>query len=185
MPIELVWKIFCDELSRTIKEKGLQVHSFVLMANHFHLIATTPEANISQCMHQFMFRTSKLLTRNGNRINETFAGRHKKCILDNNFYFMNAYKYNYRNPIKAGICSRVEDYKFSTLRGLINESEKRIPICKDLFFLDNPKGVLKWLNLAPTPEKVEAFRMGLKHQYFKSAKKRDGVTAVISEIELL
>lgn len=185
LPIELVWEIFCDELSRTIKEKNLVVHSFVLMANHFHLVASTPEANISQCMHQFMSRTSRLLTRNGNRINETFAGRHHKCILNNNFYFLNAYKYNYGNPVKAEICKKVEDYKFSTLRGLIDCSEKKVPICGDSFYLENPTGVLNWLNTEPSPLKLEAFRNGLRHQYFKSALTPNGKAPLISETELL
>src|SRR4051812_2952893 len=67
-----VWEVFCEELSRTISDHMLQVHSFVLMSNHFHLIASTPKANISQCMHQFRQRTSRKLTKEGNRLNETW-----------------------------------------------------------------------------------------------------------------
>ena len=75
---ERVWEIFCEELTRTSNHHELLIHSFVLMSNHFHLIASTPKANISQCMQQFMQRSSRRLTKEGNRINETFAGRHFK-----------------------------------------------------------------------------------------------------------
>lgn len=53
VPMDKVWKIFCEELTRSHDVHNLQIHSFVLMSNHFHLIASTPEANISQAMHQF------------------------------------------------------------------------------------------------------------------------------------
>lgn len=95
LPMDKVWAIFCEELTRTHNDHDLVVHCFVLMSNHYHLIASTPKANISQCMHQFMTRSSRRLTRSGNRINETFAGRHYKTILHEPSYYLNAYKYNY------------------------------------------------------------------------------------------
>lgn len=181
----LVWEIFCEELSRTIDNKNLVVHSFVLMSNHFHLLASTPEANVSECMHQFMKRTSHRLTLAGNRINETFAGRHHKCIINNYHYFLNTYKYIYRNPVKAGICKKVEDYPFSTLRSLINPNEKRIEICTDTLFNDNPEKTLSWLNTAPHPEKIEAVKKALKHQFFKPGKNRNNGKPMLSDTEVL
>lgn len=89
IPMPRVWEIFCTELSNTAEKHHLQVHSFVLMSNHYHMIATTPQANISQCMQYFMQRSSRALTNEGNRINETFAGRHYKCILQLPNYYLN------------------------------------------------------------------------------------------------
>ncbi len=176
-----VWKIFCEELDRTINDHNLVVHSFVLMSNHFHLIASTPDANISQCMHQFMFRTSYRLTRAGNRINETYAGRHYKCILQKPFYYEAAYKYNYRNPVTAGICSRVEDYPFSSLQFLINPALRKFKICDDDFFKSDPSGIISWLNTPSSTELIEAFRYGLKNSYFKSKKSKNERVTLISE----
>lgn len=185
LPLEKVWEIYCEELTRTVREKGLVVHSFVLMSNHFHLIATTPLANISECMHQFMSRTSRRLTKEGNRINETYAGRHYKCILNSHFSYLNAYKYNYRNPVAAGVCQLVERYPYSTLRGLLNPSEARIPLAEDRDFLANPKEVLRWLNTSPDPKKAEAVAFGLKHPIFTPKKDRKNGKPLISQCELL
>lgn len=185
LPLERVWAIFSEELTRTVLEKNLLVHNFVLMANHFHLIVSTPDANVSQCMLQFMTKSSRRLTREGNRINETFAGRHYKCVLDNHFYFLNAYKYVYRNPVKAGLCENVEDYEFSTLHGLINPQDSKIPLCEDTLFNEGSVEHLKWLNTAPDPVKLEAFRKGLGHQIFRSPKNRLDGTPIISKNVLL
>lgn len=173
IPMERVWEIFSEELTRTNKDHKLQIHSFVLLNNHYHLIASTPQANISQCMHQFMSRTSRRLTKEGNRINETFAGRHFKCILQHQNYFLNAYKYNFRNPVAAGLCELVEDYPYSTLSGALGKTKISIPVCEDTTLLCDPQGTLNWLNTAPDPEKLAGFSFGLRRQYFKSKKDRE------------
>lgn len=183
--MERVWEIYCEELEKSSAELGLVVHSFVLMSNHFHLLASTPRANISQCMHQFMHRTSRRLTKEGNRINETYAGRHYKCILTRNNHFLNAYKYNYRNPVAAGLCERVEDYRFSTLRGLVAPLHRRAQIAKDYIFDADPLGTLEWLNQPPDPIKLEGVSQGLKRQYFRSKKSRKDRRPLISEDDVL
>lgn len=185
VPMDRVWEIFCEELDQTAKDKNLLIHSFVLMSNHYHLIASTPDANISQCMHQFMTRASRRLTRAGNRINETFAGRHYKCILQHPNYYLNAYKYNYRNPVAAGICSRVEGYPYSSLHGKLKLSHLRFPICEDSTLNSDVVGTLQWLNTPPSPERLEGFRFGLKHQFFKSKKDRLTNRPLISENDIL
>lgn len=185
IPMPRVWEIFCQELARTVEDHKLIVHSFVLMNNHFHLIASTPNANISQCMHQFMTRTSRRLTRDGNRINETFAGRHFKCILQHPNYYLNAYKYNYRNPVSSGICERVEHYPFSTLHGKLKLSKLLIPICEDTTLQSDQIGTLNWLNTEPCPDKLEGVRFGLKHQYFKSKHHRGSNRPLILESDTL
>ncbi len=185
IPMEEVWKIFCEELADTIKEHKLVVHSFVLMSNHFHLIASTPEANISQCMHRFMGRTSRRLTRKGNRINQTYSGRHYKCILQCHRYYLNAYKYNYRNPVTADICDKVEMYPFSTLQMKLGLTDKLFPLVENTTFLCDESGTLNWLNTKPDPVKLEAVRYGLKRQYFTSKKCRITNKPIISENDLL
>lgn len=185
LPMNTVWKIFCDELTNVSKKYNFQIHSFVLMNNHYHLIASTPDSNISECMQQFMHRTSKRLTKAGNRTNETFAGRHYKCILQHHNYYLNAYKYNYRNPVSAGLCERVQDYEYSTLRGKLNLSDLLIPICEDTTLNFDTAATLDWLNTTPEKTKAEGFRFGTKHQYFKSKKDRSSNRPLLTEYDLL
>lgn len=183
MPV--VWRIFSEELTLTCQKHNLQVHAFVLMSNHFHLIASTPEANISQCMFQFVGQASRKLAREGNRINETFAGRHYKCILQQTNYFLNAYKYNYRNPVNAGVCDVVELYPYSTLPAVMKMAPQTIPLLDDITYNSDPIGTLKWLNESPDPKKLEAVRLGLRHQYFTSKKDRSLNKPILREHEVL
>lgn len=185
LPMDKVWRIFCEELTRTSQDHELRIHSFVLMSNHFHLIASTPKANISRCMHQFMTRTSRRLTSAGNRINETFAGRHFKCVLQHPNYFLNAYKYNYRNPVAAQICERVQDYPYSTLHGLIRASQLKVPLIEDTTFYSDPVGTLRWLNTEPDKEKLKGFQLGTRRQIFISPKNRSDNRPLIKDSDVL
>ena len=162
-----VWNIFCDELYLTSKFYDMIIHSFVLMNNHFHLIASTPEANVDKCMHRFMGNTSRRLTEAGNRVNGTYGSRYYKSILQHPSYFLNTYKYNYFNPVKASIVNHVEDYPYSTLHGLLGRSKIILPIIDETLF-DKSLDTLNWLNTAPRAKDLELVRKALKRPYFKS-----------------
>jgi REP element-mobilizing transposase RayT len=185
LPMNKVWDIFCSELSDVCEKHQLKIHSFVLMSNHFHLIATTPKANISHCMQHFMGRTSRRLARAGNRINETFAGRHYKCVLQHPNYYLNAYKYNYRNPVTASICQNVESYPFSTLQFTTGQSIPHIPLAEDTTYISDPIGTLAWLNQTPERSKLEAVQNSMRHSYFKSRIDKKSGLPIIQENDLL
>lgn len=183
--MDTVWKIFCEELYVTHILHELRIHMFVLMNNHFHMVVSTPNDNISQCMHRLMGNVSKRLNELGNRINGNFAGRHFKTILDHPNYFLNAYKYNYRNPVTAGICKKVEDYPYSTLYGLLGRSRIAIPLVEDITLFSNVVESLRWLNERPDPEKLEAVRYALKRPYFRSKKNKSDGKLIIGENDIL
>lgn len=165
-----VWKVFCDELFMAHIVHDLQIHSFVLMSNHYHLIASTPKSNLSKCMGQFSHKTSLRLTRMGNRINQTFAGRYFKSVLTQPNYFLNTYKYNYRNPVEAGLCKYVQDYPYSTLNGLLGGSKLEVPVVHDETLFDNIDGTLKWLNETPCAQRLQALKCGLRKPVFEPKK---------------
>lgn len=185
IPMDDVWKIFGEELKKVAEQSELKIHSFVLMSNHFHLIASTPRANLSECMHQFIGNSSRRLARSGNRINETFAGRYFKCILQHPNSYLNAYKYNYRNPVAAGVCDKVEDYPYSTLQSVLKIRRCHFPILEDSTYLFDPEGTLKWLNQTPDPVKLEAVRFGLRKQFFVSKKSSNRNRPILNEFDLL
>lgn len=183
--MERVWETFSEELYLTNKIHNLRVHSFVLMNNHFHLIGRTPDSNISECMHRLLGVVSRRLNEEGNRINGNFAGRHFKTVLQQTNYFLNAYKYNYRNPVAAGLCQKVEEYPYSTLSGLLGQKRLIIPLEEDTTLMSGVEETLKWLNTSPTEAQQEAVRYALKRPYFQSKKSRMTNAPVLGADELI
>lgn len=83
-------------------------------------------------------------------------------------YALNAYKYIYRNPIEAGLCINVEDYEFSTLRGLLGLNKLAVPVEEDLTLFSDMEGTLKWINRAyPNLEIKETIANAMKKNRFK------------------
>lgn len=167
IPLERVWNILGEELYMATVLHELRVHSLVLMGNHFHLIASTPQANISVAMKRFMELTSKRLGEESKRINRIWGARHYKTVLGCYSYYLNAYKYDYLNPVRARIVERCEDYRFSTLRALLGEERLLFPVVEDTLLFPDAGEALEWLNRIPAKSKLEAVRIALRKGEFK------------------
>ena len=154
----------------------LRIHSFVLMPNHFHMIVTTPEVNLSAAMNYFMRETSREITLLSDRINQTYGNRHHKSALSTHHYFMNAYKYVYRNPVRAGLSRYVEEYAFSTLSGTLGLSRQAIPLWEDalLFSPSLDEATLTWLNQKPCVDQEAEVRKALRRPTFNLVPNKNG-----------
>lgn len=68
-------------------------------------------------------------------------------------YYKNAYKYIYRNPLDAGLCRTVEEYEYSSLRGLLGHSPLVVPVIDNMGLIHTPLKILDWLNHESAPLK--------------------------------
>jgi putative transposase len=166
LPLEEVWSIMENNLFLLHHGFGFQIHSFVLMSNHFHLIARTPNGNISKGMNYFMTRTSRQIGIETKRINQIYGSRYHKTLINNPLYYLHAYKYVYRNPVEAGIVKDVCAYPFSTLHGLVGLRNLFTPLCCDDTLFDDFEGTLKWLNTKPAEANREEVRKALRKNTF-------------------
>lgn len=169
VPLEKVWDIMELQLYFVKHAFNLKIHAFVLMPNHFHLLVSAPEANLSQAMRYFMTETSRALLRLSGRINQTYGSRYFRTSIPSLHYFLNVYKYLYRNPVNANLCSQVEDWPFSTLSGLLGLSPLLIPLEEDtlLFAEGEMESHLRWLNREPDDISWEEVRKALRKPEFK------------------
>lgn len=187
LPMPEVWSIMEDYLYLVGHLYQLKIHAFVLMSNHFHWILTAPDGNLSNALLYFMRETSKEITRLTGRINQTYGARNYKTHLSSYHYFMNTYKYIYQNPLRAGICDRVENYPYSTLTGLCGNKKLIIPLMEDtLLFESNFRDdTLKWLNLRPGLEHEIEMKTALrKSRMFFPSNRTTGKPSLL-ETELL
>lgn len=174
MPLDEVWSILEELLYFVSHAYGIKIHSFVLMSNHFHLIASGPPQILSSAIQFWLAQSSRQITKCTGRINHTWKARHFRRLLGTPHYFLNAYKYFYRNPVEAGLVKSVEDYRFSTLYGLLGFRQLIIPVEFDATLFSDVDGTLKWLNTAPSEENKEAMRRALRRSEFKLPRGKDG-----------
>lgn len=123
-------------------------------------------------MAEFLGELSKDINVRAHRINQNWGNRHHKTVLGQYHYFLNAYKYVYQNPLRAGLCRSVEEWPYSTLHGLLGFSHLGIPLEPDsiLFNPDFDERELAWLNRLPGKENLATFQKALRKREFKLPK---------------
>jgi hypothetical protein len=148
------------------------------MSNHFHLIASSTDGNIDVPMRYLLREVSRRVNSSTGRINHLFGGPYKWSLITNTTYFLHCLKYVYRNPIRAGICNKVEDYAFSTVLAHQNPQLFQIPLhhwkwSGDWVKWGNFKTVLDWLNTDYPVGLSDYLKKGLRYSSFYFPKNRN------------
>lgn len=129
IPMSDTWKIAKESLLYANLKRPINLHAFVLMNNHYHLLLSTPNEDIDKFMMFYNGSLSRLISKESSRINHKFSNRYKWTIVSQKNYLLNVYRYIYQNPLRANIVKRIEDYPYSSLK--FNYNEK----CKLNYFL--------------------------------------------------
>ncbi len=78
-----------------------EIQAYCLMANHYHLLLTTPRGNLSRIMRHI----DGVYTQRHNRLKNTdgalFRGRYKAILIDSSSYLLQVSRYIHRNPIET------------------------------------------------------------------------------------
>jgi putative transposase len=183
IPMDEIWFIMEDYLFFIAHEFKFKIYAFVLMTDHFNLLARAPEGNLSKAMRYFMRETSRHISNKANRINHNYGAPFHRSQIPRQHYLDHCYKYIYRNPVRAGACTNVEDYRYSTLQGLLGIRPMSIPMVEDTH-LFNPSiqwQTLDWLNRTPNPKDEAAVKRALRRRVFQFAKDRN--TREVSHLE--
>src|ERR1700722_3120799 len=103
LPTAQVWEITGRYLYFLHHVFEVRILAFVLMSNHFHLLARFPLANISEVMQYFMRETSRCISFESNRINHVYGNRFFRSRIVGYHYFTHAYKNIHRHPFEAAL----------------------------------------------------------------------------------
>jgi putative transposase len=175
--LSLMWEITRNECLFLSFIYQVEFHAVVLMPNHFHLLMTVPEHDLGIVMNEFMKSISRTVNLKSGRSGHLFGGSYYRSLIKDTRYFGHALKYVYRNPVKASLCERVEDYPYSTLHGVIGSDFLSFPLhftrvgMEVGLPLDSVQELLEWLN-KPFPKEAEALiQKGLRKRVFERIKK--------------
>jgi len=111
---------FLDILEKTVERFNLEVHAYVLMKNHYHLLIRTKEANLSRAIQWLGVSYSVWFNRRHKRSGHLFQGRFKSFLIEDDRYFTAMCLYIHGNPFRAGLVSRLWDYRWSSYRAYVD-----------------------------------------------------------------
>lgn len=102
-------------LEENARKFGVGVHAYVLMSNHFHLLAT-PEATqgIPQMMQAVGRRYVRYFNQRQGRTGTLWEGRYKSTLIQSERYLLTCTAYIDLNPVRAGLASEPADYPWSS-----------------------------------------------------------------------
>lgn len=110
-------EFFLALLEEYAKQFGVAIHAYVLMSNHFHLLAT-PQTD--QSIPQMMQALGRRYVRHFNaaqaRTGTLWEGRYKSTVIDSEHYLLACMAYIDLNPVRAGMVSQPQDYAWSSHR---------------------------------------------------------------------
>ena len=110
------FEFFLALLQAQSRQWEVAVHAYVLMNNHFHLLATPLADN--QGLPRMMQAVGRSYVRYFNDLTERsgtlWEGRYRSTLIQTELYFLACQAYIDLNPVRAGITPKAEDYPWSS-----------------------------------------------------------------------
>ena len=104
------------ELLREVSLRyDMAIHSYCLMTNHIHLLATAgDETSISNTMKVVGSRYAQYINKKYKRTGTLWEGRHKSSLVQTDKYFLICSRYIELNPVAANMVKCPEEYVWSS-----------------------------------------------------------------------
>jgi putative transposase len=101
-----------DEYSRKFK---VAVHSYVLMSNHFHVLATPQtDDGVPQLLQAVGRSYVRRFNKRHSRTGTLWEGRYKSTLIQAERYLLACMVYIDLNPVRAGLVGNAADYPWSS-----------------------------------------------------------------------
>jgi len=102
-------------LQKYAQEQDVQVHAYVLMSNHLHLLLSPQLDNSVPKMMQAVGRSYVLyFNKHHSRSGTLWEGRYRSALIQTERYFLACMAYIDLNPVRAGMVAQAADYPWSS-----------------------------------------------------------------------
>jgi putative transposase len=117
---------FLELVGESVTRYEVEVHGYVLLGNHFHLLARTQRPNLSRWMHWLLVSYTTRFNRRHHKVGHLFQGRYKSLVVEEGEYLLELSRYLHLNPVRGLVLGRGEPgerrerlrrYRWSSYRG--------------------------------------------------------------------
>ena len=104
-----------EDLEFALSKSNCQLHAYVIMTNHLHLLITPKDkTDLSRFMQSMANRYVRYFNVKYQRTGTIWEGRFKSCLVDSDNHLFSLYKYIEMNPVKAEMVKTISDYQWSS-----------------------------------------------------------------------
>jgi len=103
---------------RSVSRKfGCDIHAYMLMTNHVHLLVTPrAEGAIGRMMQSIGGSYTFYVNETYERTGTLWEGRYRSATIDSERYLLTCMRYIELNPVRAGLLTRPENHPYSSYR---------------------------------------------------------------------
>ncbi len=93
---------------------GFELYAYCLMGNHVHLLIKEVHEPMEQIFKRIGSRYVYWYNIKYQRVGHLFQDRYRSEPVETDDYFLTVLRYIHQNPVKAGLCDKIEDWKYSS-----------------------------------------------------------------------
>lgn len=137
--------------------RGVLLWTYTWMTNHIHAIVVPhSETALAETFRDVHSDYGRWFNRKYGLSGHLWQGRFYSCVLDE-AHLWSAVRYVERNPVRAGIVQRAEDYQWSSAAAHVHRSPDPL-LDPGLPFFESIGNWSEWLAAADLPSELEAIR---------------------------
>ena len=104
-----------DLFDQHSREQGVDIHAYVLMTNHLHLLLTPQKDQALPKMMQAVGRSYvQIFNKVHGRTGTLWEGRYRSTLIQTERYLLTCMAYIDLNPVRANMVAQPEDYAWSS-----------------------------------------------------------------------
>lgn len=107
---------FLEVLGAVVEKFRWDLHAYVLMPNHYHLVLSTPAPTLSRGMRQLGGVYSQRFNRRWSRCGHLFQGRFFSLHVERNAHLLELTRYLALNPVRAGLVRDPAEWRWGSYR---------------------------------------------------------------------
>lgn len=129
-------------------ECSCKVHAYCIMNNHIHILFIPQfENSLAKAMQKLSLSFTQYINRKYRRTGRLWECRFHSTLVDKEAYLWSVCRYIERNPVRAKLVDKPDQYKWSSAK--IDDSEKDIFVKA---FWQNPKERKEYLDFLNQPD---------------------------------
>jgi putative transposase len=120
-------RLYLKWLGHAATSRGCDIHAYVLMSNHVHLLLTPRAQGAASGMLQDLGRRYvRIINKVHGRTGTLWEGRFKSSLIDTERYLFACHRYIELNPVRAGIVHHAHEYAWSSHRFYARGEKNRL-----------------------------------------------------------
>lgn len=125
---EADYQFYLEKLKQACDKHSCDVHAYVLMTNHVHLLITPHKENgISKTMQMLGRYYVQYFNYSYERTGTLWEGRYKASLIDSDNYALICYRYIELNPVRADMVDHPSEYPWSSYsHNALGEKNERV-----------------------------------------------------------